>query len=143
MGLFYFMERDKRNDLIHPKELMKFKTPNTYDTNFSEVPKKPGIYFFTTPFYDDNILFGYEYERILYIGGSKNLYNRYNSHEKSRFLKEICRTSFYFFETELYKEKEIELIKYVNPICNIQHNIYGRLNYAFIKNDIKRFSSKL
>jgi len=130
-------------DLIHYKELKKFKTPNTYGENFSKVPKKPGVYFYTTPSYTDGILFGTEYEKILYVGSSCNLYNRYSGHEVGRMLKNICNISFYFFETEFYSKIEIEFINNVKPICNFQHNKGNRITYNDIKNKIQEFSSKI
>lgn len=101
---------------------MKFKTPNTYAENYSKIPKSSGIYFFCTPFYEDGILFGYDKEQIIYIGSSKNLYNRYSSHSLKKQLRKSTKISFYFFETENYKQIEIELIKEIKPIFNIQYN---------------------
>lgn len=117
-GLFYFMERIK----IHFKELSLVNTPNTYDRNFKEVPKKSGVYFFVAPYYHDyvSLIGGSEYYEIIYIGSSKNLFNRYNNHELRR--KNIFDLKFYFIESENYYEDEIKLIKYFQPIYNYKHN---------------------
>jgi excinuclease UvrABC nuclease subunit len=126
-------------DLISIKELKKFKTPNTYGENYSKVPKKSGVYFYTTPFYENGILFGYENEKIIYIGSSSNLYNRYSSHELPMKLKNLCKLSFYFFETEFYSKIEIEFINMVKPICNYQHNKGNKILYKDMKNEILKF----
>jgi excinuclease UvrABC nuclease subunit len=126
------------NDIVDYNVLLKFKTPNTYGENFSKVPKKPGIYFYATPYYIEDDKYKNEFfYRIIYIGSSKNLYNRYSSHEVGRVLKNLCNIQFYFEETLDYKEFEKKLINHIKPICNYQYNKKNKKRYFSInKNDI-------
>jgi len=129
----YFIFMNLENDLVHFNQLLDFKTPNTYGENFSVVPKVSGVYFYVTPYYEDNPLFGYDFYKILYIGSSKNLYNRYNNHEVGRVLKNICNVQFYFVETKDYISIEKNLINKIKPICNYQHNKKNSKRYFNLK----------
>lgn len=121
-------------DLIKKVDLIKFKTPNTWGENYFSVPKKSGVYFYTTCYnYGFESLFGNEYDKILYIGSSLNLYNRYSNHEIGRHLKRLCNVTFYFYETENFYEMEKYLIDYYKPICNYQHNKENKKRYYNLK----------
>ena len=100
-----------------------WKTPNTYGTNYSSIPKKAGVYLLV---YFENLI---DYERleinpnILYVGSSINLNQRRERHEVKRHLLKIYNHIFFYFkETEDYINYEIELIKNIRPKYNTQHN---------------------
>jgi len=94
----------------------EWKTPNTYDTNFSDPTDKAGVY----------LIMNYESEykfEILYVGSAKNLKNRYKSHSLLNTLKMQNKyVRFYFKETANYLQDEIKLIKSIKPKYNIKHN---------------------
>lgn len=92
-----------------------WKTPNTYDANYSLPPNKSGVYFIILPINNFNSY------RILYIGSSKNLSARYSKHEVLRMLKETYGyVQFYFREEQHYKECEKLFIKKYQPKYNTQ-----------------------
>jgi excinuclease UvrABC nuclease subunit len=111
-----------KNENLSIKEI-DWKTPNTYGTNYSSVPKKAGVYLLV---YFENLI---DYEKleinpnILYVGSSINLNQRRERHEVKRHLLKIYNHIFFYFkETEDYINYEIELIKNIRPKYNTQHN---------------------
>lgn len=97
----------------------KWKTPNTYDRNFMEPPKRPGVYLLIVPNFDlINKRADYS---IKYVGSAKDLKQRYDRHEVRRFLQaQGLYVQFYFTETDNYREYEKELIKIIQPQYNKQ-----------------------
>lgn len=90
-------------------------TPNTYNTNFRELPKSKGVYLLVSTTFGEKECF---YE-VLYVGSSKNLINRYKNHEVKRELQEIYDyIQFYFKEVENHFEVEKSLIKQIQPEYN-------------------------
>lgn len=94
-----------------------WKTPNTYDFNFSSVPLNSGVYVLTHTYTDfKNKKMIYE---VLYVGSSNSLLNRYRSHEVIRKLnKKYSYIQFYFKEVDNYLEIEKKLIKKLQPKYN-------------------------
>lgn len=98
-------------------------TPNTYDTNFREVPSTPGVYMLVWVDLRLSAKSKIPEQEILYIGSAKNLLQRYNGHEILRVLRKTHGyIQFHFQECENYYQREIELIKKFTPIFNTQHN---------------------
>jgi excinuclease UvrABC nuclease subunit len=96
-------------------------TPNTYNRNYSSVPKSGGVYLIVSHIYHFGLIPSGEYE-ILYVGSSKNLYNRYSSHNLLRELKEkYIYIHFYFYECDNHYEIEKKLIKRIKPKYNVHH----------------------
>ena len=92
-----------------------WNTENTYDTIFKPTPKKSGVYLIVA-----NTFYPFKRE-IIYIGSSKNLYIRSKGHEVIKKHKvKYDHIQFYFKECEDYIEKEIDLIKSVQPKINKQ-----------------------
>lgn len=120
-------------DLIKKVDLLKFKTPNTWGENYSKVPNKSGIYFYTACNNGYLSFFCNDYEKIIYVGSSQNLFNRYRTHEVGRHLKKLCNVTFYFYETENFYEIEKYLIDYYKPICNYQHNKENKKRFYNLK----------
>jgi excinuclease UvrABC nuclease subunit len=97
-----------------------WNTPNTYSCNFKQVPKGPGIYMFVAY----KSLFDHSCQpEVVYIGSSKNLYNRNASHNiKPLAERDYQYVRFYFKEIlEGYLPIEIALIKALKPKYNLQH----------------------
>lgn len=93
-------------------------TPNTYDTNYKNVPGKSGVYMLVK--YPTLLN---ESPKILYVGSTKNLSERYKNHEVLRFLKfHYGYVRFYFNEVLDFIEVEKFLIKKIRPPYNTQHN---------------------
>jgi len=103
--------------LFSPDEWL---TPNSYNNNFSFPPEKPGVYLIVHPVVDyGNRRIKY---KILYVGQSKNLHNRYAGHLVKKLLSEIYDyIQFYFKETDDHIKKEKELIKLFQPKFNTLH----------------------
>lgn len=100
---------------FYPSE---WKTPNTYDTNFSYPPQKPGVYLIVYPTIGKKNKMEYE---MLYAGSSSNLQQRYSSHEVLRRIRsEYDYFQFYFIEHEQYRQIEKRLIKATQPKYNRQ-----------------------
>lgn len=98
----------------------EWKTPDTYDRNFAELPSSQGIYLLVECNVDPENF----YHRVLYVGSSSNLKNRLSRrHEKL----ELARNLFpyvqrYFAEvTGDVLKTEIQFIKRFNPPLNIVH----------------------
>ena len=102
--------------LFYPND---WKTPNTYDCNFSYPPEKSGVYLIVFPIINKHKN-KYDYN-ILYVGSAKDLKKRYRSHEVMRMLRESYGyVQFYFKIEEHYREVEKRLIKLIQPKYNIQ-----------------------
>lgn len=98
-----------RGFLFYP---LDWNTPNTYDTNFEYPVNRPGVYLLVNPF---------NYYEILYVGSSKNLQKRYNTHEVIRKLKKVYGyVQFYFKYKKNYIGAEKGLIKKIQPKYNIR-----------------------
>lgn len=99
-----------------------WRTPNTYGNNYGNPPAKPGVYFITTMGkYDPEVKNVNDCITILYIGSSKNLLNRWNTHDKIAPLRaEYGNIQFYFKEATEYLHIEKALIKKLQPKHNIQ-----------------------
>lgn len=101
---------------FNPEE---WNTPNTYNFNFKQPPNKSGVYLLVKA----EILTGhksrYVKHEILYVGSSRNLKKRYNSHEVLNMLqKQHDYIQFYFKEVDNHFEIEKELIKLIQPKYN-------------------------
>lgn len=93
-----------------------WKTPNTYDKNFSELPKSSGVYLVVAVSF---IPFSKE---IIYVGSSRNLHKRHLNHEVVRRVKsDYDHIQIYFQSTENEIEFEKFLIKKIQPSLNINH----------------------
>jgi len=112
-----FLEGNEMSEFnFNPKE---WKTPNTYDNNFSDLPNDSGIYCIVLPT-PNYALQKYEYE-ILYVGSAKNLKVRYNKHEVMRMLTRFYGYVQFYFKTESnYRNVEKSLIKKIQPKYNTQ-----------------------
>ena len=96
---------------------LEWKTPNTYNSNYSSVTENSGVYVFTSTTFEENRL---NFE-ILYVGSAKNLKQRYKNHEVKKILCEIYNyIQFYFVEEKNYREIEKTLIKTMQPKFNKQ-----------------------
>ena len=94
-----------------------WKTPNTYGENFAYPQNQSGVYLLVERLIKDKHI---EF-KILYVGSSKNLYQRYKSHEVLRVLKETYGdVAFYFRYFKKFKEIEKKLIKIIQPRFNKQ-----------------------
>jgi len=101
---------------------LEWATPNSYDSNYKRVPNKSGVYLIVVFNYEFGLIPTGEFE-ILYVGSSKNLYNRYSSHPIiSKLKKKYYCLQFYFMECDNFRVKEIDLIKSIRPKYNKQHN---------------------
>jgi excinuclease UvrABC nuclease subunit len=98
----------------------EWSTPDTYDRNYKAIPECSGVYFLVHR--DHNFLKSLKVKyKILYVGSSKNLKQRYRSHEVHRILREIFGdVVFYFKETDNYIEEEKALIKQTEARFNKQ-----------------------
>ena len=110
----------------YQKVFKSWKTPNTYNNNYMMPPLESGVYIIVRPILEsDNelreLVMIYE---ILYIGASKNLSQRYNSHEMLRILRDIygCVQFYFKIRKKNYMEYEKILIKQYNPKFNKQYN---------------------
>lgn len=101
-------------------------TPNTYDHNFSDLPKAPGVYLFTSC--DLDMINRTKRETVLYVGRSVNLRQRCSSHEVLRVLRDrfhYVRTFFRLHDSGILPQIEKALIAYFNPCYNTIHRIRG------------------
>lgn len=116
MANFFCTMATKNSFLFEPD---KWLTPNTYNRNFSQPPKEPGVYLLVVVNYD--LLQKSASYDIVYVGSSYNLKQRYGRHEVLRFLSEIHDyVQFYFMVDENYKETEKQLIRQIQPKHNTQ-----------------------
>jgi excinuclease UvrABC nuclease subunit len=101
--MFSFVEKD-------------WKTERTYNTNFSPIPERPGVYLIV------NTDFNFRHE-VLYVGSSQNLKQRHSRHEVLRILSEMydgLGVRFYFREEPDYLSVEKQLIKETQARFNTQ-----------------------
>jgi excinuclease UvrABC nuclease subunit len=97
-------------------DFVGWKTPNTYDEDFSSPPPRSGVYMLVG-LNDDE----FKCRELLYIGSAKSLAIRYEKHEVRRVLQNIYkRVEFWFHEVDLYRNREKELIKKYQPKFNTQ-----------------------
>lgn len=97
----------------------EWKTPNTYDINFGYPPEESGVYLLvhTVANYEKRKV---EY-KILYVGSSKNLFDRESKHEVLRILRMTYNyIRFYWRTYDNYYEEEKRLIGLIKPKYNIQ-----------------------
>lgn len=92
-------------------------TVNSYDRNYKYPPKKCGVYLLAQTDVDHlNKKINYT---VLYVGSSKNLKQRYETHEKIRELtQKYGYVKFFFKEIENYLIEEYKLIKKIKPKYN-------------------------
>lgn len=96
-----------------------WSTPNTYGTNFKDVPNTPGVYLLVNAEFSNDLKS--VNHTILYVGSSKCLRVRYKSHEVLRTLRSMHDyIQFYFIETKDYINTEKLLIKSIKPKYNKQ-----------------------
>ena len=95
-------------------------TPNTYSRNYREVPNSPGVYLLVFRYKD--IRRGNFFYKIMYVGSSKNLNQRYSRHEVLRVLNTVYNgnIAFYFKPTPNYIEVEKNLIRLTEARFNTQ-----------------------
>ena len=115
---------------------IKFKpcewlTPNTYGNNYSQPPQLPGVYVISV--FKFNLKTHLEFFEILYIGSSKNLYNRWNHHSILDKIRDqvysnrktqpiyLEHCGFYFLESDDFKNLEARLIQKYKPPFNKQY----------------------
>jgi len=95
----------------------ELKTPNSYDSNFMTPPKSSGVYFIVLPILQKTNVS----HKILYVGSSSCLCDRYKTHKVMRLLNEkYGYVQFYFKEIVNYIEVEKATIKYYQPKYNKQ-----------------------
>lgn len=110
---------------IHKNHTHRWFTPNTYDTNYAEPPKAPGVYCIKE--YDlNNHVFGTPLKsKVVYVGSSINLSQRYRSHEVLTGLIKSNRDKSYAFYFKPvasgFYDLEISLIKRLQPPINKVH----------------------
>lgn len=124
----------KEQDLTiknHPQQKFEFiesewKSPEDMGNSCANPPNELGIYLivFTTYNRDVTIV----YRLILYVGSSKNLYKRYNTHNllgliKSEYRRNMAqgKIGFWFKPEPNYLQVEKEMIKDIQPFRNFQH----------------------
>lgn len=95
----------------------EWKTANSFDLNFGYPENRCGVYLLVKTDLDYiNKKINHE---ILYVGSSKKLKQRYNSHEVLRELKEkYDYIQFYFKYTKNHIIEEYKLIKKLKPKYN-------------------------
>ena len=91
-------------------------SPNTYGNEYKGIPETPGVYFFvadTSPNPKTNK------PKIVYVGSSKNLFNRLRNHELFKVFSEtFYNVRIFFHETPYYIAKERSIIKILAPEGN-------------------------
>lgn len=102
--------------MVKKFSLYDWVTPNTYNNNFEYPPPRCGVYIIVTSWWINKDR-GY---KVLYVGQSKNLKNRYENHEViKRAYEEYDYVQFYFMECDNHVEEEKKLIKKYQPLYNI------------------------
>lgn len=97
-------------------------TPNCY-SDAIDPPDKSGVYLIVK--HDGLFTNGNLNKDIIYIGSSKNLLNRFRSHEVYKIARALlpdAHINFYFREVESFKEYEKELIQKISPAINVMFN---------------------
>ena len=107
------------------KKFKNWKTPNSYDKDYGEIPYSSGVYIITTPIYeftyDGNVIrIGQD---ILYIGQTQSLKKRYTGHNYLSILRIV-----YGYVQFYYKERKTDLgmvekqmIEEYKPKFNVQY----------------------
>lgn len=106
--------------------LDSWQTPNCYSSQFAPLPKGSGIYLLVLAFFEDGVLD----HRILYVGMSRNIANRFINHEVKKacqrdFPSELIKVYFKRYPSEVLRRRERRLIKQINPPYNLQHRQKG------------------
>ena len=99
-----------------------WRTPNSYSNDYEEIPPEAGIYVLV------NIDKSTNNEKILYVGMSKNLKNRLNSHQLRKRLENEFDFIHIFFirkNAQILRKEEKNIIKKYNPPYNLQHRCRG------------------
>lgn len=111
------MAKDQKKFVFIESE---WKTNRTYNKNYSEIPRAPGVYLLVKTEID--LKTGEQRYEILYVGSSKDLKQRYGRHEVLRILTEIYdgEVRFYFKQEENYLSVEKWLIKQTKARFNKQ-----------------------
>ena len=104
--------------------LTRWKTPDTYDSNYHKLVRRPGVYIITRIKSINEI----HEEEIVYVGSSLNLYVRCNCHTVQRdiYSEESTWYSRLFFkemDTGFF-DFEVKLIRKLQPQYN--KNRYGK-----------------
>jgi len=102
----------------------EWKSPDDLGNSCANPPSVPGVYFIATGKYNPQD--GKAYWHILYVGSSKNLRKRYNTHEVLSEIRTTClrkgiKPYFWFRPESNFLKREIELIKDILPPYNTQH----------------------
>jgi hypothetical protein len=101
----------------------KWKTPNTYNGNYSPPTNESGVYCFVVYASPTDI------GNVVYVGSSKSIEIRYKGHAvKAALYEQYWYVQFYFLECKNFKELEKELISRFQPKFNIQHRGPRSLN---------------
>ena len=114
---------------VQPSYFKSWRTPNSYDLDFSPLPNSPGVYIFVACdvcCYTKGNPFVYD---ILYVGMSLRLAQRCNdSHEVFALLCEkydYVKTFFKSLSKDALRETEKCLIQELHPPYNLAHRIKG------------------
>jgi excinuclease UvrABC nuclease subunit len=104
-------------------------TPNTYSNHYSDFPQAPGVYLFLKV--GLCISTDYGQYKVLYVGKSRNLHLRQQSHEIFKLICDSSRPEDYVqrwfkpMDEGLISDEEVRLIKRFNPSYNIIHRVRG------------------
>jgi len=97
-----------------------WRTPDTYVSKFCErIPKKSGLYLFLHT--DGNYFDGITKQLVMYVGRSKNLYNRIRTHDVLPKIPVYTQTWFLPLDYDMTRFQEIRHIRKYNPPYNVIH----------------------